>query len=188
MGLCEQLIKANIQSDCNNPMSGGYKKIGWIINKEDILSWKKKEQEGSLEIESITLKTGAQAYAIQSLGQATPTTQTFAKGTYYPSFNNTITIALLDNSEAITREVVMPMTSGTFVVILEHERVVDDKPQFEVFGLSKGLTLQDGASREEYNEDLKGGWSLPLEETNAPVPAYYITDRSIVDELKTPAI
>jgi hypothetical protein len=190
MGLCEQLIKSNIQSDCNNPIFGGYKNIGWIINKADVDSWAKSNDEGSLLVSNIKLKSGAQAYKIQSLGsQPTPTTQTFVKGNFYNTWNNVVTIALLDNSEAITREIIMPMASGAkFVVILEHERTENGTPQFEVFGLSKGLQLQDGTNREEYNADLKGGWNIPLEETESPVPAYYIEDRSVIEGLETPAV
>lgn len=191
MALCEQLLKSNIQSDCNNPMFGGYKPIGWIINKDDVESFDEIDEDvnGKL-IDGIRLKQGAQAYKIQSIGsQPTATTQTFVKGTYYNTWTNVVNIALLDNSAGVTTNIVMPMASGAkFVVILEHERMQDGAPLFEIFGLDKGLSLQDGASREEYGADLKGGWMLALEETDAPVPARYCVSREVINSLETPAV
>jgi hypothetical protein len=192
MALCEQLLKSNIQSDCDNPMFGGYKPIGWIINKDDVESFEElleDAQEGKL-IEEIRLKQGAQAYRIQSIGsQPTATTQTFVKGTYYNTWTNVVNVALLDNSAGVTTNIVMPMASGAkFVVILEHERMNYGNPLFEIFGLDKGLSLQDGASREEYGADLKGGWMLALEETDAPVPAHYCVSREVINSLETPAV
>ena len=191
MALCEQLLKSNIQSDCDNPMFGGYKPIGWIINKADVENFEEIDEDtnGKL-IDGIKLKQGAQAYKIQSIGsQPTATTQTFVKGTYYNTWTNVVNIALLDNSAGVTTNIVMPMASGAkFVVILEHERMQDGAPLFEIFGLAKGLSLQDGASREEYGADLKGGWMLALEETDAPVPAHYCVSREVIDSLETPAV
>lgn len=187
MALCDILIDANIQADCDNPMFGGYEQTGWIINKSDILTTSITEGV----VASINMKPGTNAYQIQSTGQQpTPTTQTFVKGNYYNKWNNVVTIALLDNSPEAYNNIIKPMASGAkFVVILEHSRKsADGSPLFEVFGLSKGLTLQDGASREEYNEDLGGGWNLPLEENGAPTPSYFITDKSLIDDLKTPAV
>lgn len=187
MALCDILIDQNIQANCDNPMYGGYEQIGWIINKSEIASTT--IENGTLT--AISLKNGAKAYQIQSNGtQPTPTTQTFVKGNYYNKFNNVVTMAFLDNGVNAYNNVIKPMASGAkFVVILEHSRKnADDTPLFEVFGLSKGLTLQDGASREEYNEDLGGGWNLPLEENGAPTPSYFITDKSIVEGLQTPEV
>ena len=195
MALCEQLLNANIQSDCDNPMFGGYKPIGWIINKDDILSFATgKNDFPSVSVTSIALKEGAQAYKIQSIGsQPTATTQTFVKGTYYNTWTNVVNIALLDHGGHVVQDIITPMASGAkFVVILEHERTErnenDTFPAFEIFGLDKGLSLQDGASREEYGEDLKGGWMLPLEETDAPRPSHFCFDRELIEGLETPAV
>lgn len=187
MALCDILIDANIQASCDNPMYGGYEQTGWIINKSDIVSHT--ITEGA--VTAITLREGAMSYQIQSTGgQPTPTTQTFVKGNFVNKWNNVVTMALLDNGPEAYKNVIRPMASGAkFVIILEHSRKTESgEPLFEIFGLSKGLTLQDGASREEYNEDLGGGWNLPLEEIGAPTPSYFITDRSIVDDLRTPAV
>lgn len=187
MALCDILIDANIQASCDNPMFGGYEQMGWIINKSDIASTT--IEEGV--VSAITLKKGAKAYSIQSNGaQPTPTTQTFVKGNYYNKWNNVVTMTLLDNGVDAYNKVIKPMASGAkFVVVLEHSRKQEDgTPLLEVFGLSKGLQLQDGANREEYNEDLGGGWNLPLEENGAPTPSYFITEKSIVEALLTPAV
>lgn len=197
MALCEQLIQSNIQSDCNNPMFGGYKPIGWIINKEDILSFTTSESGGDFPSEgvtAITLKEGAQAYKIQSIGsQPTATTQTFVKGTYYNTWTNVVNIALLDHGGHVVQDIITPMASGAkFVVALEHERMAskgeNKMPSIEIFGLDKGLSLQDGASREEYGADLKGGWMLPLEETDAPRPSHFCYERDVFEALETPAV
>lgn len=187
MALCDILIDANIQASCENPMFGGYEQLGWIINKSDVATTT--IEEGV--VSAISLKEGAKAYQIQSMGgQPTPTTQTFVKGNFANKWNNVVTMTLLDNGVEAYNNVIKPMASGAkFVVILEHSRRnADGTPLFEVFGLSKGLTLQDGASREEYNEDLGGGWNLPLEENGAPTPSYFITDKSLVEGLETPAV
>lgn len=190
MALCDILIDANIQAKCDNPFYGGYKPIGWIINKDDIEEF---EKEGNI-LNALTLKEGKQSYQIQSVGtQPTATTQTFVKGNYYNKWNIVVNVALLDHGADIIESIITPMSSGArFVVILEHQYTEqgggENKPMFEVFGLAKGLQLQDGASREEYNEDLNGGWNLPLEENGAPTPSYFINNRTIVDGLKTPAI
>ena len=189
MALCDILLDANIQAKCDNPFFGGYTQKGWIINKDDIEEY---EREGN-KIASLSLKSGAKAYQIQSIGsQPTATTQTFVKGNYYNKWNVVVTLALLDHGAQVIDDIITPMASGSrFVVILEHQYKEQGggelKPMLEVFGLAKGLQLQDGASREEYNEELNGGWNLPLEEVGAPTPSYFI-NKSVVENLLTPIV
>ena len=181
MALCDILLNANIQAKCKDPFYGTYKQEGWIINKSDIASYEL-DADG-VNVSSLTLKSGAMAYKIQSTGQQpTATTQTFVKGNYYNKWNVVVNVAVVDHGAEIIRDIIRPLQSSSkFVVILEHEY----QNMCEVFGLAKGLSLQDGASREEYNEDLNGGWNLPLEENGSPMPSYFI-DKSIVEGLQTP--
>lgn len=194
MALCEQLIKANIQSDCNNPMFSGYTPIGYIINKDDIEAWNYADDEHML-VDSISLKQGKQAFKIQSIGQQpTPTTQSFVEGNFYNTFENSVQIALLDNSPEITRDIIRPISSGAkFVVILEHERKASTtdgsmgEVLLEIFGLDKGLKVSEMV-REEYSADYKGGWNITLKESDAPLPAKYAYGKSIIAEIETPAV
>jgi hypothetical protein len=193
MALCDILIDSDITSKCEDPFYGGYKNIGYIVNLDDIDSWS--HDEGV--VDEFILKEGKKLFKIQSIGtQPTPTTQTFVKGNFYNKWNNTVNLALLDHSPEAVNNIIKPMSSGArFVVFLEHRKMITTKGDsglesaetFEVFGLTKGLQLQDGASREEYNEELDGGWNLPLEELGAPVPSYFI-HKSFIDPFLTPEV
>jgi hypothetical protein len=167
-------------AQCEDPFFCGYKQTGYIINKDDIKDYDIEDAFITL----LNLKEGAKVYKIQSTGtQPTATTQTFVRGTYYNKWNNVVNIAVVDHGADILNNVIRPMQSGAkFVVVLQHEH----GGQYEVFGLAKGLQLQDGASREEYNEELNGGWNLPLEENGAPMPSYFFEDNTIFEELLTP--
>lgn len=193
MALCDILIDADITSQCDNPFFGGYKNIGYIANLDDIDSW----SHTNGVIDEFIMKEGKKLFKIQSVGtQPTPTSQIFVKGNYYNKWNNSVNLALLDHSPEAIENIIKPMASGArFVVFLEHRKMImttgDDEIRsgetFEVFGLTKGLQLQDGASREEYNEDLDGGWNLPLEELGAPVPSYF-TNKNYIESYFTPSV
>lgn len=194
MGLCDILIDADIVRNCEEPFFGGYENIGYIVNKDDI---KEYSVYDGVYLESFSLKEGKKAYKIESIGsQPTPTTQTFVKGKYYNKWNTLVNLVLLEHSPDAVNNIISPMASGaSFVVLLKHKSNVRFAPEginggsgaWEVFGLTKGLTLQDGASREEYNEELDGGWNLPLEENGAPRPSYFISE-VLIEDLKTPAV
>lgn len=192
MGLCEQYLNSHIQSDCNNPSFEGYERKGWIINKSDVANYKLKEKIGggiSVTLESLTLKEGAQAFNIISMGtQPTPSKVDGARGTFTSYFTNGITLVLLNRTPNVVEDIVIPMNSGLEVVVIlqPKQKNTDGTPMFEVYGLTKGLTGL--ARRDEYNADLQGGWEITLTEENAPVPFHFITDQSIVEGLETPAV
>lgn len=191
MGLCEQYLNSNIQSDCANPSYEGYERKAWIINKSDIVSYQTKTKDNgiSLVVDSLTLKQGSQAFNIISMGtQPTPSKVDGGRGTFTSYFTNGITLVLLDRTPKAVEDIIIPLNSGLEVVVIlqPKQKNTDGAPMFEVYGLTKGLTGL--ARRDEYNADLQGGWEIALTEENAPVPFHYITDASLVKGLETPAV
>ena len=184
---CDSKIAVNVTYDACNPATKGLKPIGYLANFEDIDHTAMMAESNLVAgyknlFKDCKLKSGARLVKIYQSGK-TPfsgANTEAQEGTYRTTWNKTLPIVILDNGADVTHNIVDKLANGKFVAIVENAfpgRNGDNA--FEIVGLETGLALSEG-NAEKYNEDFGGGWSLTLQEQNAPKSGLYILVESNV--------
>lgn len=181
MSNCDAKIAVNITYDACNPATKGLKPIGYLANFEDIdhvaMNLATNLKDGYKNFyKDIKLKDGAHLVKIYQTGK-TPFSGANSEaqsGTYRTTWNKSLPIVILDNGADVTQNIVDKLANGKFVAIVENAFSGDGGDNaFEIVGLETGLMLTEG-NAEKYNEDYGGGWSLTLQEQNAPKSGVYL--------------
>lgn len=171
--LCESLIKQAITASCENPIVRGLESDGVIINRSDI-DFSACTVSGNT-ISALVLKSGKVGYPVYQMGSApfTGTAISLTTGTYKNKFQNTVSIAILDNSPEVAEKVIDGLANGSFVVVLRNRHKGEDgSSEYQVFGYHQGL-VASAIENDKYSEDLDGGWLVTLQESNAPKSAMF---------------
>lgn len=173
MALCEFLISADVALDCDNPIFAGLEQTGYIINKSDIASFTKADGI----VSALTLAASAKAYHIYQAGKQpfNGTTTDMQEGDIMNTMNKTVAFMVLENSPAVSEDIIKPLINGEFVVIIENKYKDEAKQNaFEVFGLDKGCRAS-AVSQNKYEN--MAAWSVTMVESETPNPStfFYVT-------------
>lgn len=167
---CDFLLQADLTAPCDGLSSQGLKNTAYIMNYDDV-DWDNityKDDNPNL-ITAFNLNE-AKAYKAYVPGNTpyTGTNKALATGTYRNKFTKQVKLVILNNGAEVSHKIVDQLANGRFVVILENDFQGADKDNtFEFYGLETGLAATE-MSDDKYSEDTDGGWSVTLEETNAP--------------------
>lgn len=190
--LCESLITAAIQFDCEEFSVRGMEADGVIINRDDIdfAACVIDDKNGNI-IKTLALKSGKTGYAVAQLGN-TPFTGLVSNlnvGTYRNTWTHEIPIAVLANDPTVARDIIDPLSNGNFVLVLRNKNKGENGDgEFQIFGYHQGCRASAGTN-EKYSEDTEGGWLITLQEQNAPKAGMFLwntdaqTTRSQYDSL-----
>lgn len=190
--LCESLISAAIQFDCEEISVKGMEADGVIINRDDIdfAACVIDDKNGNI-IKTLALKSGKTGYAVAQLGN-TPFTGLVSNlnvGTYRNTWTHEIPIAVLANDPTVARDIIDPLSNGNFVLVLRNKNKGENGDgEFQIFGYHQGCRASAGTN-EKYSEDTEGGWLITLQEQNAPKAGMFLwntdaqTTRSQYDSL-----
>lgn len=173
MALCQSLISQDIQKSCDDPIVKGYKKVGVIINREDI-DYVNSVTAGNV-ISTLKVKTGKKGYWIEmdSNNPFNGTNTEMQAADIANTFTNTVAFTVLNNDPDVCENVIDQLKSGEFVVVLqneynnEHKATTPSDSVFQVFGWQRGLKAS-ALSRDAYSDETGGGWLVNLQETEVP--------------------
>lgn len=197
MGVCDYMVKKDIQLDCDNPIVPGVEQEGVIINRKDIdFTTVAFNATRKNVIETLALKEGKKGYKVVVLGSTpfTGTNTALAAGTYRNTFTNTVNMVVLANDPDVCADVIDGLANGEFVVILENKAKSLDKEEnpgdsaYQIYGYYQGLKAAE-LSNDKYSEETEGGWAVSLQETKVPKSALfyyktsYETTKAAVDAL-----
>ena len=186
MATCEFLVLQDITSDCDNPSVMGIEANGVMINRADI-DFGASEFDATRKnvIKTIALKAGKRGYAIQVSGnQPFNNTQTVLNvGTNRNSFIKDVAFTIFDNSPDLSEKVIDGLANGEFVIVYENKFKNLNKTTnagdnaFEIVGWHNGARAQT-LENNKYSEDTEGGWSVMLQESNAPKSGMFLFNTS----------
>lgn len=197
MGVCDYMVKKDIQLDCDNPIVPGVEQEGVIINRKDIdFTTVAFNATRKNVIETLALKEGKKGYKVVVLGSTpfTGTNTALAVGTYRNTFTNTVNMVVLANDPDVCADVIDGLANGEFVVILENKAKSLDKEEnpgdsaYQIYGYYQGLKAAE-LGNDKYSEETEGGWSISLQETKVPKSALffyktsYETTKAAIDAL-----
>lgn len=184
---CDSKIAVSItQSGCN-PVAKGLKSIGYICNFDDIDHANCTRTDGSNLFTNFALKGTAKLYKIYQAGK-TPfsgATSEAQVGNYRTTWNKTLPIVILSNGADVTQNIIDKLANGKYCAIVENAYAgTNGDNVFEFVGIETGLVISEG-NNEKYNEDYGGGWSLTMQEENAPTSALYLLKSDGIDATRT---
>lgn len=177
--ICEQLIASDINTSCYAQSNRGLESDGVIVNYNDIDFAKSKVSASNKNIiTDLVLKAGKKGYSIRQLG-STPfngTKKDFKSGTYVNTWDKTISLVVLDEGADVTRDIIDPLSNGTFVAVLKNKtKGADGSAEYEIFGYDQGLKMTEG-SNDKWSEDTIGGYAVTLVESSAPNSGRFLFD------------
>lgn len=178
MGNCDFKIAKSIDFDCENMPAKGIEKVGYIVNYDDVLK-ASCNRTGNL-INALALVSGAKGYKI-IVPEGTPFNGTLIEavvGTYRTKWNKTVAFVILNSGPDVSHDIIDKLANGKFVIVLENVFAgSDSKNKFEVYGFEQGLKLTAG-TRDLNSDDTDGGWSVTLQEQNAPSSGLFLFNDS----------
>lgn len=182
---CDFLLQADLVAPCDGLSSAGLKNTGYIANYDDV-DWDTlvRDESNPNIVKQFALKSGKHAYRVYVPGKTpfTGTNKALATGTYRNKFTKQVMIVVLSNGAGVSHNIIDQLANGRFVVILENDFQGATKDNtFEFYGLELGCAATE-MSDDKYSEDTDGGWSITLEETNAPTSGIFYLKESESDK------
>lgn len=179
MALCSALISQDIQKSCDDPIVKGFKKIGVIINREDV-DFVNSVTAGNV-ISTLAIKTGKKGYLVEmdTKNPFNGTNTEMQANDIMNTFTNNVGFVVLNNGPDVAENIIDQLKDGEFVVVLqseynnEHKAITPSDSVFRVYGWQRGLKAS-AISNDAYSEDTAGGWSVTLEETEVPKSALFM--------------
>lgn len=173
---CDFLLQADLVAPCDGLSSAGLKNTGYIANYDDV-DWDNivRDENNPNIVKQFALKAGKHAYKVYVPGKTpfTGTNKALATGTYRNKFTKQVMLVVLSNGAGVSHDIIDQLANGRFVVILENDFQGATKDNtFEFYGLELGCAATE-MSDDKYSEDTDGGWSVTLEETNAPTSGIF---------------
>lgn len=174
--VCDFKLQADLTVACDDMSNAGLKNTGYIVNYDDIDWDNLVYAEGKKNVvKTFVLKSGARGYKVYIPGNTpfTGTNKALATGTYRNKFTKHVSLVILNNGADVSEKIIDKLANGRFVVILENDYQGATKDNtFEFYGLELGCAATE-MSDDKYSEDTDGGWSVSLEETNAPTSGIF---------------
>lgn len=192
MAVCDNMIKKEIVTSCDDPIVPGLEQEGVIMNRSDVdFAATLFNSTRKNVIETLAMKTGKKAYKVIIPGKSpfTGTNIALTTGTYRNSFTNTIALVILANDPDVCADIIDGLANGSYVVVLENKykglqkETTPGDAAFQIFGYYQGLTAT-AIENDKYSEDTEGGWTVTLEEQKAPKSALFLFKTSY-DATKT---
>lgn len=172
---CDFKLQAHLAAPCDGMSNSGLKNTAYIMNFDDVDFDNIEYAEGNHNlVTKFSLKSG-QAYQAYVPGSTpyTGTNKSLATGTYRNKFLKHIALVILNNGADVANKIIDPLANGRYVVIIENTFQGANKDNtFEFYGLEQGLAATE-MSDDKYSEDTDGGWSVALEEANAPTSGIF---------------
>ena len=182
MAECDFKLAKDIEFDCTNMSEKGVQTTGYVVNYADVE--KSKCNRSGNSISALALASGAKGHKI-IVPEGSPfngTTIEAVVGTYRTKWNKTVAFVILNSGPDVTHDIIDKLANGTFVVVLENQVAgAAKKNLFEVYGFEQGLKLT-ASTRDLNSDDTDGGWSVTLQEQQAPSSGLFLWD---TDEDKT---
>lgn len=194
MSNCDNKIAVSIASNTCDPVTKGVKPLGYICNFEDVDHASMTKTTGKNSFSEFKLKTGAKLYKVYQEGKnpyngATSEAQV---SDYRTTWNKSLPLVIFQNGADVTANIIDKLANGKFVVIVENAFAgTNGDNVFEIFGYETGLMMSEG-NNNKYDENYGGGWSVTMQEQNAPTSALYIlgtdvaTTRAALEAMVTP--
>lgn len=150
-------ISDDIERNCDALPVGGVKSVMRLINLEDIEAVTY-DVTNPLIVTGIDLKTGTKAYKYEVFKRGHKPRFTKVNGDYGDRYRHEIdtSIQVWDN---VTKAQVLGLNQAAVVAIVENLQNTGDA-RFEIYGLTSGLYVADGATR-NLNEN-EGVYALTL--------------------------
>lgn len=177
MSYCDGLIaKAISDISCSNPSVKGLERRAIIINREDIdFTSVTFDTTKKNVLTALALKSGKSGFEVVQKGPNpfTGTNQSANVGAYGTGVNRNLVIALLNNDQETSEDVIDSMLNGEFVAVVEYkDKGAGRASAFRVLGLHNGLVLS-AYEHDPYGDTYAGGL-VTLTETDAPMSAVYL--------------
>lgn len=199
MDLCQSLISQDIQKSCDDPLVKGFKKVGVIINREDI-DYVNSVTAGNV-ISTLKVATGKKGYWVEtdSNNPFNGTNTEMVANDIANTFTNTLAFVVLNNDPDVCENIIDKLKSGEFVVVLQaeydnaHKAATPSDSVFRVFGWQRGLKAS-AISNNAYSDETGGGWLVNLQEVEVPKSGLfmyntdYATTKAAFDALTTTAV
>lgn len=191
--ICSAAVSADIKPSCDNPKSAGLRKIGYLINKEDIATQATELSRPNVYT-GLTLKQGTRAFTIYDSAKnsfAGSRTE-MQSGEVSNTFNNIMAFAVRDEGPDLSLKVITPLANGEFVGIMEQSWSNDNNGdnRFVIMGMETGLKATS-MPRQLTDEASGGAWMVELTETGAGQSGRYVwagdyeTTKAMLEALTT---
>lgn len=153
------VISANILYDCANPIQGGAESTLYIFNKADIAAFTTDSTNPNI-VRSITMASAKLGFKFEGYKKSLKpkTTGKLKNFGYY--WMHEVDFLILANSSAVKAQV-EALAAGYYIAIIVNKQKTSDSA-VEIFGLSQGLSLTDGALRDVADANTEGAWSLKI--------------------------
>lgn len=151
MGLtCGQLTKGLVAAVCGKAPSSGTGNNVYLINYDDIDKDASVLNAGVLS--SVVLLTGKKAYEFESMPKSTTGEATFARGTYFNTFDHAVTLRVFTKN-AESKAFMSNLANSRIVAIVENNDTGDKGDvKYEVYGWDSGLTLSELSFSTTYSD------------------------------------
>lgn len=180
---CSKITTGFIVADCDGaPLAGTSGRV-ILISFTDIDRGKSVEADNV--ISSIILKAGATGYEVDSLPNAVVGDSPAQIGTYFSTFQHTLTVRIFKKSEA-AKKFINQMPAARVVAIVENnERGKNGEVKYEVYGWDSGLTLSELTGTTEMTDGVayQVGLASASNAMERTLPkSFFTTDEATTDE------
>lgn len=147
---CGQLTKGLVAAVCGKAPSSGTGAKVYLLNYADIDRASCTVANGV--ISSLVMLSGKYAYEFESMPKSTLGEATFARGTYFNTFDHAVTLRVFTKN-AESKEFMSNLANSRIVAIVENaDTGVNGEVKYEVYGWDSGLTLSELSFSTTYSD------------------------------------
>lgn len=147
---CGQLTSGLIAATCGKAPSSGTGAKVFLMNYADIDKKNSTVENGV--ISSIVLHSGKTAYEFESMPKSTLGEATFARGTYFNTFDHAVTLRVFTKN-AESKAFMSNLANSRIVAIVENADFgTNGEVKYEVYGWDSGLTLSELSFSTTYSD------------------------------------
>lgn len=172
-----------MDTDCDGPALAGTSGRVILLSFTDIN--RAKSTVANNVISTIVLKSGAKGYEVDSLPNAVVGDTPATVGTYFTTFQHTLTVRLFKKSEAAKKFINQLPTARVVAIVENNERGAKGEVKYEVYGWNSGLTLTELTGSTEMTDgvayQVSLGSSSVAQEKTVPM-SFFNTDETTTDE------
>lgn len=162
---CGTLSKNLIAAACNKMAASGADKNIYLVNYADVDRANTKVVDNV--IQELVLNDGAKLYKLITQAKATTGSSTFSRGTYYDSFDHSVTLRILSKNQP-TKDFVNNLIGVRAMIIVENiedgaykvgadGQITPDATvatKYELYGWDSGLSLSEMPFSTEYTDGV----------------------------------